>query len=50
MQKPAVYSQSMIIEKSQKRRYIQTCGKNEDNYLAAWQKKGKTITDWRKKR
>jgi len=28
IQKPSVYSQSLIIERSKKRRYIQTCAKN----------------------
>lgn len=50
MQKPAVYHQSLDIAESKKRKYIQTCAKNEEDYIAAWQKIGKTVSQWRKKR
>jgi nitrate/TMAO reductase-like tetraheme cytochrome c subunit len=32
------------------KQFIQTCGKNEDGFLKAWEKIGNTITDFRKKR
>lgn len=48
--KPEVYEHSVEILDEKKKRYIQTCGKNEDGYLYAWKKFDKTITDWRKKR
>ena len=50
MQKPEVYSQSLDILEGKRRKYIQTCGRNQDGYLKAWDKIGKTIADWRKKK
>jgi hypothetical protein len=35
---------------AKRRRYIQTCGRNEEGYVRAWDKLSKTVTDWRKKR